>query len=70
MRVKLLAHFTIEGQRDGFPLTFTRARACGDLPSVRHNFVIASGRELRVWVSFTFLLLLLYYYLVLDDYCN
>ena len=31
VREKLVARIATEGQRDGFPLTFTRARACGDL---------------------------------------
>ena len=35
VRVRSVAHSDIEGQRAGFPLLVTRARACGDLPSVR-----------------------------------
>ena len=35
VRVRSFAHSTIEGQRGGFPKLRTRARACGDLPSVR-----------------------------------
>ena len=35
VRVRSFAHSAIEGQRGGFPKLRTRARACGDLPSVR-----------------------------------
>ena len=34
VRVRWFAKTAIEGQRAGFPLLGTRARACGDLPSV------------------------------------
>ena len=37
VRVRSLANIAIEGQRDGFPLLPTRARARGDLPSMRET---------------------------------
>ena len=35
--MRSFAHSAIEGQRGGFRLLLTRARACGDLPSVRQT---------------------------------
>ena len=45
VRVRWVAHPAIEGQRAGFPLLRTRARACGALLFyLSDNFVISPGR--------------------------
>ena len=46
-RVRLLANSAIEGQRGGFPLLPTRARARGDLPSVRGTSSARPGEKVE-----------------------
>ena len=46
VRVRWVAHPAIEGQRAGFPLLCTRARACGALPYLA-NTKPASQRDVR-----------------------
>ena len=46
VRVRWVAHPAIEGQRAGFPLLRTRARACGALPYLA-NTKPASQRDVR-----------------------
>ena len=46
VRVRWVAHPAIEGQRAGFPLLRTRARACGALPYLT-NTKPASQRDVR-----------------------
>ena len=59
VRVRWFAKTAIEGQRAGFPKLRTRARACGDLPSVRGTSSALLKKKWRVWVAFTFFILLL-----------
>ena len=46
VRVRWVAKFAIKGQREGFPLIRTRARACGALPYLA-NTKPASQRDVR-----------------------
>ena len=59
VRVRSFASSAIEGQRGGFPLLLTRARACGDLPSVGNT---SSARQEEKVGGFGWRSLFSYYY--------
>ena len=48
VRVRWVAHPAIEGQRAGFPLLRTRARACGALPYLTNTKPGISTRRSRL----------------------